>query len=80
MLCFRPYAQDRVFDTFDRSIHVRALDAPALGAKVEHAGVGPLRMEGLIAGVDFGWRKFACVWVAMLRNEAGERVAWVVDE
>jgi hypothetical protein len=80
MLCHMPYAEDQVFGAFREGTHVRAFPAEARVGEVVRAGCRELRMEGVIGGIDYGWRDFACVWVALLRDEKGRRVAWVVDE
>ncbi|HEY4328960.1 MAG TPA: hypothetical protein VGN88_04430, partial [Phycisphaerae bacterium] len=84
MLCHLPYNQNAVFASFSPSVHVRALPGqPSPGAIVQLPADGFTRkftMENLIAGIDFGWKTFACLWIAMLRDLAGNRVAWVLDE
>ena len=82
MLCFAPYRENQVFEEFEVGVHVRAFPRdgqPAAGEEVD-MGEQVLRFETLIAGIDFGWQKFACVWIAMLRDPRGQRVAWVLDE
>ncbi|HVS72567.1 MAG TPA: hypothetical protein VHQ47_15025 [Phycisphaerae bacterium] len=82
MLCRRPRHEDAVFPEFRHETHVREfpLGAPAPEARVAVDG-RTLRLERVAAGVDFGYRHaFVCLWVAMLRDGLGRRVAWVVDE
>ncbi|HVX83691.1 MAG TPA: hypothetical protein VH253_02635 [Phycisphaerae bacterium] len=81
MLCERPRFEDAVFPEFRREAHVRAFPTGARpGARVEADGRA-LRLEAVVAGVDFGYRHaFVCLWVAMLRDGAGRRVAWVAEE
>ncbi len=81
MLCERPRYEDAVFGGFLRETHLRTWTGgvPRAGERVTLEG-RELRVEGAIAGVDFGYRHaFVCLWVVVLR-EAGRRVAWVVDE
>lgn len=81
MLCQRPRFEDAVFAGFRRETHARAWvgAAPAAGQVVVVEGRA-LRVEAVIAGVDFGYRHaFVSLWMVMLR-EAGRRVVWVVDE
>lgn len=83
MLCQPPTLQDAVFPAFRRSLHVRAYSLngrqPEAGASVVLEG-RKLTVETVVAGVDFGFRVFACVWMVMLRDGSGGRVVWVVDE
>jgi hypothetical protein len=83
MLCQPPTLEDAVFPAFRRSLHVRAYPLngrqPEAGASVMVEG-RRLSVETVVAGVDFGFRVFVCVWVVMLRDAGGQRAAWVVDE
>ena len=83
MLCHPPRLEDAVFYAFTRATHVREY---ALHGVQPHAGEMAmvdgrvLTVESVVAGVDFGYHVFVCLWVVMLRGEQGERVVWVVDE
>ena len=85
MLCHRPRLERAVFPTFRRETHVRSAAgerfAPGTTIFVEGRA---FRVEGVFAGVDFGYRgAFVCLWMAMMREPGGvnsPRVVWVVDE
>ena len=84
MLCYTPYLEERVFWGFCEKEQVRAMSLehgqPGVGETVL-AGERKWVIEGVVAGVDFGWRVFACLWMVMLRDVAsGEMGVWVVDE
>ncbi len=83
MLCYAPYLEERVFWGFDRGVHVRAMDLshgqPGVGETVL-AGERKWVVEWVVSGLDFGWKKFVCLWMVMLRSAEGERGVWVVDE
>ncbi len=68
MLCMPPRWKDAVFAGFRVEKHVRRWE----GARVP---------EMQIAGVDFGFAgAFVCLWIAVLRDERGRPMLWVLDE
>jgi hypothetical protein len=81
MLCKVPYPEGQVFRAFRRAVHVRHFPAARVEAgETVGAGGRVFRVESLIAGIDYGWQKFVCLWLAMLRDDAGRRAVWAVDE
>ncbi len=81
MLCHVPYPEHQVFAAFRKLVHVRAFPADRVepGQSVMEAG-RTFRIENVIAGIDYGWQKFVCLWLAMGRDAAGRRVVWALDE
>ena len=82
VLCKRPYPESQVFAAFRKDLHVRAWpghEQPPVDEPVCVDGK-TLRVESVVAGVDFGYLRFVCLWIAMLRDEAGNRTVWVLDE
>jgi hypothetical protein len=86
MLCLPPRPENGVFSAFRRELHVSAWPGPRgarlrAGRQVIAGERGWMVVEALVAGVDFGYvGAFVCLWVAMLRDAAGRRVVWIVDE
>jgi hypothetical protein len=83
MLCRPPRAEHAVFPGFARGRHVCAFPQSRATGRGEAvvAGGRALVCEAVVAGVDFGFAAaFVCLWVVMLKDERGRRVAWVVDE
>jgi hypothetical protein len=83
MLCHPPKLENAVFPAFSREAHVRryplASAQPRPGETITLDG-RTLAVEAVVAGVDFGFHVFVCLWVVMLRDREGRRVVWVVDE
>ncbi|MGN6370379.1 MAG: hypothetical protein ACTHN5_19160 [Phycisphaerae bacterium] len=85
MLCHRPRVERAVFPAFRRETHVRSAAGVSFvrGATVVVDGRS-FRVEGIFAGVDFGYRgAFVCLWMAMMRAaDAADAppAVWVVEE
>jgi hypothetical protein len=80
MLCQMPYPEQQVFRGFRRERHGREFPRGVRVGESVRVDGRALVLERVVGGIDYGWRVFACVWVALLRDEQGRRVAWVVDE
>jgi hypothetical protein len=91
MLCHPPRLENAVFAAFRRATHLRPWPGPRGGRlrRGQHvlssgepaAAATGLEVDDLIAGVDFGYRgAFVCLWLVLLRDPAGRRVVWAVDE
>jgi hypothetical protein len=79
MLCGIPYPEGQVFPKFRADSHVRPFVGNVNPGTTEVDG-RTLRTETMIAGIDYGWKKFVCLWLLMLRDSAGRRVVWALDE
>jgi hypothetical protein len=81
MLCHIPYPEDQVFAAFRKLVHVRAFPAARVepGQSITESA-RTFRVESVVAGIDYGWQKFVCLWLAMLRDAAGRRAVWALDE
>ncbi len=83
MLCYPPRFENAVFPAFRRGVHVGEPSGEmVIGGRVQRNGCDYV-VEGIIAGVDFGYvGAFVCLWMGMLREVGGmkRRAVWVVDE
>jgi hypothetical protein len=76
MLCRSPAPENAVFPAFG-PLHVRPFPGMTGEATVDGR---TLRGEQVIAGIDYGWKRFVCLWIALFRDASLRPAAWIFDE